>query len=424
MASRIQQLTGSVSGQFGSTTAVVARLVGRVGLTLVGAGALLLAVLGWLLARSFGAITLYLMVYALAAVVAIAFVISRRKLSLTVERAKLPQRMQAGQRVPVELTVASRRRVTTIVLSEEIPPLLGAPVTVPIAVLKAGEALEHSYVISPSVRGIYKVGPLRASWSDPFGLTRHEQLLAEAQSVIVHPVVEQARDGVLTRMWEDPPVRPPVSKPWPVGFEFYGMRDYVPGDDLRRVVWKAYARTGRMLVRESEQGITDRVVIWLDNDAAQHSPGSLSETFETAVSAAAGVGVQHLIDGFSVTLMTNDGVVEEGLRGSTGRLPYLDHLARADRSTATLAAGGNTLLELGRNRPHVLVLTPYLRQQEASQLKLLVDRGISVVVGALLWEESDPMTTNRAAAVGAGVVQLPAGANLSAVFANRLSARR
>ena len=58
------------------------------------------------------------------------------------------------------------------------------------------------------------------------------------------------------------------------------MRDYVPGDDPRRIVWRATARTldpvsgtGRYLVRESEQGITDRVLLLIDTDRAQHSPG-------------------------------------------------------------------------------------------------------------------------------------------------------
>ncbi len=100
----------------------------------------------------------------------------------------------------------------------------------------------------------------RAVWTDPFGLTRRTTELLPATEVVVHPSTEPVHDRPLTRQWEDPPVRPPESKPWPSGFEFYGMRDYVRGDDLRRVVWKAVARTGRVLIRESEQGITDKVL--------------------------------------------------------------------------------------------------------------------------------------------------------------------
>ena len=72
-------------------------------------------------------------------------------------------------------------------------------------------------------------------------------------------------------------------KPFPTGLEFYGMRDYQPGDDLRRIVWRASARMGKLMVREAEQGITDHITIILDTDRGHHSrDGEYSESFETA----------------------------------------------------------------------------------------------------------------------------------------------
>jgi uncharacterized protein (DUF58 family) len=249
--------------------------------------------------------------------------------------------------------------------------------------------------------------------------------LADPVEVIVHPSTEPARDRVLTRMWEDPPVRPPVSKPWPVGFEFYGMRDYVAGDDLRRVVWAVLAKTGKLMVRESEQGITDRVVIAINNDVAWHAPGDPSETFEAAVRAAASVGVQHLDDGFSVTLITNDGVQLQSLRGGHGHANFvlLDFLARVQLTETPIAKVGFDILEQARHRPHFLFLTPYLSDTDAQQLKLVVDRGLSVVVAQLLWDEADPLTASRAAAVGASIVQLESGSSLAAAFAHPVGAR-
>src|SRR5581483_10465099 len=122
-------------------------------------------------------------------------------------------------------------------------------------------------------------------------------------------------------------LRPPRSRPWPEGFEFYGMRDYVRGDDVRRVVWRAFARTERLMVREFEQGISDRIAIVLDTDENWHSPGRPSDTFETAVRVAASVGVRHIKDGFSVRLEANHDHLG-GFRGPRSRLPFLDALAR------------------------------------------------------------------------------------------------
>src|SRR5206468_7479296 len=136
-------------------------------------------------------------------------------------------------------------------------------------------------------RGAYNVGPLVARWGDPFGLTQREMVLQEPFELLVHPSTEHVQDRPLTRLWEDPPIRPPVSKPWPSGMEFYGMREYAPGDDLRRIVWLAFAKTGVLMVREAEQGITDQISIILDTDRRYHSGEETSESFEAGVRVAA-----------------------------------------------------------------------------------------------------------------------------------------
>src|SRR6266853_5802205 len=127
------------------------------------------------------------------------------------------------------------------------------------------------------------------------------------------------------------PIRPPVSKPFPTGLEFYGMREYKPGDDLRRIVWRASARMGKLMVREAEQGITDHITIILDTDRGSHSrDGEYSESFETGVSAAASLAVRHLRDGYEIRVEGNAGPIGRPVRGRTGTLPVLDNLTRVD----------------------------------------------------------------------------------------------
>ena len=127
-------------------------------------------------------------------------------------------------------------------------------------------AVSHKLHLRCARRGVYEIGPLVAITSDPLGLMQRENEVAPTFELLVHPRIEEVSDRPLTRQFEDPPIRPPVSKPFPTGFEFYGMRDYKPGDDLRRIVWRASARMGKLMVREAEQGITDRITIILDTD--------------------------------------------------------------------------------------------------------------------------------------------------------------
>jgi uncharacterized protein (DUF58 family) len=398
--------------------ATLSRLAERVHLTPSGVGVVVLAVVAWLLARLIGARTMYLMAYAAVGVMAMCFVAGRRRLGIDVVRSELPSRVRAGTAVDVELSITARRRVNTVVLNEELEPALGASVHVPIAALRAGDELLHRYRLKPGLRGVYHVGPLVARWSDPFGLTTHTQTVTEREEVIVHPSTELVHDRVLTRMWEDPPIRPPVSKPWPTGFEFYGMRDYVPGDDLRRVVWNQVAKTGRMMVRESEQGITDRVVVLMNTKRRFHSPGEPSLTFETAVRVAASLGVKHLDDGFAVSLLTDEGRVASALRGARARIAYLDALAAMDMSGADASDGAReAVLSESRGGAHFVVVTPHLDEEDAGRLRLVLQRGASVVIAKIVWEESDPVSMTRAAALGCQVVQVTPGHALTGVFA-------
>ena len=417
-ALRLRQL-GSASS---AGTTALARLAEKAWLTLSGLGLLCAGAALWFVAKAVGSRTLFLMVYATVAVVLMAWFLARRRLAIDVDRSALPQRMRVGQDLEVSLAVRSKRRVSTILVKENLHERLGTTVQMPIAALAPGEEMRHAYRLRPTLRGVYQVGPATAVWSDPFGFTTHSQELAAPTTVIVHPSTEMVHDRVVTRMWEDPPIRPPVSKPWPTGFEFYGMRNYVPGDDLRRVVWNAVAKTGKLLVRESEQGITDRVVICLDTGREWHSPGEPSATFETSIRVAASVGTKHLKDGFSVSLITNAGLVLRSLRGERARLAYLDEMARVQLDDSSFLSATECLITEAKSGAHFVILTPHIAKDVASRLRLLLERGASVVVALPMWEEADPVSMHRAVALGCRVVQVPPTGPLEAVFAHNVGA--
>jgi uncharacterized protein (DUF58 family) len=198
------------------------------------------------------------------------------------------------------------------------------------------------------------------------------------------------------------------------------MRDYVRGDDLRRVVWSAVAKTGRMLVRESEQGITDRVSIVLDTNREWHKPGDPSDTFEAAVRVAASLGVRHLGDGFSVSLATNERRLNENLRGPRARYTLLDELAFVQMGKQPLSATAPYLMADARRGAHFVIVTPHLDQDMASRMRLALEKGASVVVVKIVWDESDPQSLARAVALGCQVVQIPLDSSIEAAFTHQV----
>ena len=402
----------------------------RLGITASGLLLLGLAGLGWVLGKVIGSRAMFMLVYGVVLVLFVSWTLGRRRLAVEAGRSDLPTRVREGQVVTVELSLEAKRRVSTIVLEEELHDQLGTAVRVPVPLLPSGETVRHAYTFTPKLRGVYEVGPLVAEWSDPFGLTKRREVLSAPEKIIVHPSTELVHDRVTSREWEDPPIRPPISKPWPTGFEFYGMRDYVSGDDPRRIIWRKTAQLldehgqGRYLVRESEQGITDRVNLFLDTDVEFHSPGRYSETFELCVRAAASLGVKHLKDGFSVSMNSNGERLANMLRGRRQEITLLDHLAEVDREKVPLTKALERLMMDPRRNAHNIVITPHLEQSTASRLRLLLDRGTSILLVHALWDDTETLSLHRAGSLGCSVVELTPGAAFERVFQRVVGAKR
>jgi uncharacterized protein (DUF58 family) len=421
-APTVLDVARSVAGA-GSLARLLARIERVTGLTWSGLALVVVMVLSWILGRVVGGRPLYLLAYGLLAVLVFSFVAGRRPLPLTAERSAARPRLAEGEAVEMTVLLRSDRRVSTFILEERMPQALGDTVQVPVPVAEPGAPVAFSYPLTARRRGSYELGPLVVRWGDPFGLTRREAVLADTVELLVHPGVEQAEDRPLTRMFEDPPVRPPISRPWPQGLEFYGMRRYAPGDDVRRVVWRAYARTGQLLVREAEQGITDKVTVLLDQDMTNHTSGDPSASFEAAVKAAASVGVRHLRDGFSVTLEGSQEQLVRPLRSAGARIELLDALARVERvrHAALHEAVQRTAARVARNQ-HLVLVTPRLDGRSAAALDLLLQRGLSVLVVALLYGEESFETLARAAALGASVVEVRPRMSLTNAFRHQVGA--
>lgn len=388
------------------------------GITRSGLVALAGALVLWVMARIVAGTAMYLFAYGAALLLVLSWFIAPRRLRLDGARTGLFPRVQEGDRLDVEVRLTARRRVSTFVLEERLPERLGNPVKVPITSLGGGATVSHSYGLRCSRRGVYQIGPLVAVAGDPLGLCERETLVAEPFELLVHPRVELVADRPLTRQFEDPPIRPPVSKPWPSGMEFYGMREYVPGDDLRRIVWRASARTGKVMVREAEQGITDKITLVLDTDRGSHSRDGegLSESFETGVRAVASLGVRHLREGYEVRCEANGGRLTRALRGPASQLMLLDALARVELDREPLAKVIMRLVSDPRRDAHNVFVTPRLGTTEAAQLKLLLNTGVSVLVVALLWDEGSSATLGTAAALGCQVVGVHPGQDLSSAL--------
>src|SRR5207247_8505926 len=126
-----------------------------------------------------------------------------------------------------------------------------------------------------------------------------------AEEVLVFPRVEPLGSG-------GPPADRAGSGPSavyrlaPAGEEFYTVREYESGDDLRKIHWRSVARTGQLMIRQDEARFYPRAPILLDARAPAHRGSGAEGSLEWAVSAAAST-LWHLgREGFALRLATDD----------------------------------------------------------------------------------------------------------------------
>ena len=101
-----------------------------------------------------------------------------------------------------------------------------------------------------STRGFYSIGPVAVRIQDPFGLFHKEKEMHVYDDFLVFPKMEDLKETfVKSRVPKIFTGAVNIRQPGP-GSEFYSLREYVTGDPFKNINWKAFARTGDLMVNE------------------------------------------------------------------------------------------------------------------------------------------------------------------------------
>ena len=208
---------------------------------------------------------------------------------LKVERRIVPERTRAHQQVTVVLDVANkgRGRAPLVMLEDRVPPGISGRARFVLPAIEAGGTRSADLKIRPEQRGRYTVGPLALEIADPFGLARLRSEILGTSEFIVHPRVEQLlmpRESGERRSTARSAIRQPTGS---VGEDFYTIREYAEGDDLRKIHWGSTAKRGRAMIRHEETPWHTRTTVLLDDRRSAYGAISEHASFDRAVSAAA-----------------------------------------------------------------------------------------------------------------------------------------
>lgn len=236
-----------------------------------------------------------------------------RPMNYNATRSLTAFRVSQGDTVRADLRVTNRsRRASWSAIGQET---VGSGfVEVRIPRLAAGASADLGYLIPTDRRGVQPVGPIRFVVRDPYGLCERSRSIPGATELLVRPrthfvrLPNRGRIRALDAGEADRSIEGSLT--------FHTLREYVPGDDRRRIHWRTSARTGTLMVKEHIDMTRPEVLIAFDVHA------EASPQFEELVEFAASVGTSSLRAGHPVRLITSAGAEEmfDGRDGESGLL--------------------------------------------------------------------------------------------------------
>jgi uncharacterized protein (DUF58 family) len=215
---------------------------------------------------------------------------------LKIERIISKEKLMAGEEVEITILVTRRSNFPLfyVVLEDVLPEALlretryeGNTHQIQSRILMFPlfrKRLEYSYTINPAPRGLFKFDQIMVKTGDIFGFVLKSTSVSVKDQIFVYPQYQDIE------RWENGKMlQTGMKKVGKRSFTDYtstvSVRDYVAGDRMNWLHWKASARSNKLLTKVFEQQRNDDFVIVLDH--CEKSYGANDWLFERGVSLAA-----------------------------------------------------------------------------------------------------------------------------------------
>lgn len=189
---------------------------------------------------------------------------------LKVERRARSSRAGVGDVFEEHFEVANNSRITKLWLEvaneTNIPHATGSRV---VTLLRGRQKRSYTARTWLTSRGGFSLGPTTISSGDPFGIFRVSRKFPAVSSLVVFPMLFPVRDFL------SPPGLLPGGKAIrrksiDITPHAAGVREYVPGDPMKRIHWPTSIRRDQLMVKEFEQDPQAEVWLFLDTHKNVH----------------------------------------------------------------------------------------------------------------------------------------------------------
>lgn len=226
---------------------------------------------------------------------------------LDCERTVAPTIVQQGEDIAIEVKVTNRRGwpIPWIFLEDFTPagfPRSGDNTR--LGILMPGRSATMKYRLTCPRRGYHRIGPLLMESGDLFGLQKRFRTGKRQDYISVLPTVAYIETFNIAARRPQGPVRL-SNRVYEDPTRISGVREYVPGDPLNRIHWKASARTGKLFCKTNDPSSVMGGTLVLDLHQDSYVPENAETRMELAITTTASIAYLLQMSGEQLGMLTN-----------------------------------------------------------------------------------------------------------------------
>lgn len=160
--------------------------------------------------------------------------------------------------------------------------------------IRSGKNVFFQYSLEPKDRGEYNFGALNVYASSPVGFISRRFIFQKDASLVCYPSFIHLRKYELMAL-QNEFLLGGIKKIRKLGhtMEFEQIKEYVPGDDVRTINWKATSKTSRLMVNQFQDEKAQRIFMLIDKGRTMKMPFNGLSLLDYSINAT--MALSHII---------------------------------------------------------------------------------------------------------------------------------
>lgn len=235
-----------------------------------------------------------LLLAVVAAVVADAALLFNRKSGIRAQRI-LPEKLSNGDGNPVQVDIRNLYPYTIRAnVIDEVPFQFQMRDFSVLKTIKPGANAFFEYVLTPKERGTYHFGALNVFVKSPLGLVSRRFMFQKDVVLPSYPSFIHLRKYELMAL-QNEFLMGGIKKIRRLGhtMEFEKIKEYVQGDDIRTINWKATSKHNKLMVNQYQDERSQRIYMLIDKGRTMQMPFNGLSLLDYSVNAV--MALSHII---------------------------------------------------------------------------------------------------------------------------------